>query len=116
MYAYDVMILKLAKNSTKPFLKIRESSPVLGAKLTTIGLGVTNTGLSEFPVRLNEVELGYVQNDQCQVFHTDDVEISNDMLCTMGDKKDACIGDGGGPLFIKGSSVEDDELVGTFSV
>lgn len=120
-FAYNIMILKLQHSSASPILKLRRD-PVGQGRFTTIGLGAVTTHYgttttsqnSVFADKLQEIELGYVDRDQCQEKHG--WYISDDMLCASEPMKDACTGDGGSPLLVKGDSYEDDELVGTVSV
>lgn len=111
--AYDLMLVKLNGKSNKPFVKIRNAEPNPEERLTVIGFGNSILGSRPvIPEKLLEVELGYISQEQCQEMHFP-TRLSNDMLCALESGKDACSGDSGGPLFIKGETYEQDELVGT---
>lgn len=114
-YSHDIMLLKLTEASTKPPVKLRKT-PILetsnnNTRLTTIGFGGSNV----FSDTLQETSLNYMDNDQCQEEHGLDVWISDDMMCATESGTSTCNGDGGGPLFLKGLTPEEDELVGTVS-
>ncbi|KAL3909366.1 MAG: hypothetical protein SGILL_008115 [Bacillariaceae sp.] len=102
-----------------------------------MGFGVTNfTGSNETDYELADylqvIDLTYIPNDQCETSRVPDSTeeylkwgyqdyITDDMLCAMDkDTKDStigdtCLGDSGGPLVKKGSSPNNDVLVGVSS-
>lgn len=88
-YSNDIMLIKLKESSTKPYVKLRREIPSAQARLTTIGLGVLNSLASLAPSRLQEVELGYIENDKCQEIYGSNALISEDMLCAKEPQKDA---------------------------
>ena len=84
------MIVKLKNKSTKPYIKLNPDSPHEGQELTVIGFGDTDKGSGSvvIPTVLNQVDVTYITNEQCQSMHLDRYEISDDMICAMGDNKD----------------------------
>ena len=113
--AYDVMLVKLASDSKKPTIKLRKLDPKLNTSLAVIGFGDSILSYKiDLPDVLQEVELKYIDQDSCQAMHGP-TQISEDMMCTHTIGKDACSGDSGGPLILKGDSYDKDELVGVVS-
>lgn len=104
--AFDLMMLKLNHTSIKPILKLRPNVTE-GKTFGTIGLG------QEITSDLQEVEFEYTDNDKCQEKHGWQYDIIGSHICAES-SKDSCFfgGKGGSPLFIKGGSYEEDELVG----
>lgn len=110
----DIMILHLDRPSRNQFIQLRRRSVNDGQALTVIGFGDTDpTARTEIPDQLQEVELDYVSTSDC-----DDVYggvLTQDMMCAYARDADSCSGDSGGPLFVKGSTADEDELVGIVS-
>jgi hypothetical protein len=89
LFSNDLMIMKLKQKSTKPFVKLSQYSPEDGEELTVIGFGDTMTGSAlVIPTELNEVQLNYVNNDDCQDMHGSS-SISDDMMCALEKNKDS---------------------------
>lgn len=108
-FSYDIMLLKLQYNSTKPYLKLDERGTIYG--LNAIGFGATSTNFSTaFPTALQQKTLIYIENDLCQEKYGTNVTISDDMLCTSVGSYS--YGDNGGPLI---SKYEFDRLIGITS-
>jgi hypothetical protein len=82
--------------------------PYVGEKLMVAGWGATNKQRSEYPNRLREVALDFIDNDACSSKWSPwwcpwCRPISPDvMLCAWdpNEEKDSCSGDSGGPLFV----------------
>jgi trypsin len=119
---YDVGLLKMetpATSSALATINALSSAYSSGDTFTAIGWG--DMGGGNFPNELQEVNLQYITNQACAAF--DDPQgvvtyqdfIYPDMMCAYSLGKDACFGDSGGPLFIKGSSASTDLIVGITS-
>ena len=137
----DFWIIKLFGRATKhtPIkLNAADHIPFFeSSKLSVTGWGATATG-EGFNNTLQEATVQYVSNDKCEKAkgtiddefdenHADALdnekasyrgEIFRDMLCAKRDMAsggDACWGDSGGPIFIKGASAKSDLQVGITS-
>jgi trypsin len=120
--SFDIALLKLHRASTiipvrlnaDPTIPLDETS-----KLTVLGWG--NDGSGYYPDLLQEAVVQYVPNDVCKEAGAGDATTSyepwlkDDMICALGDNTDACAGDSGGPLIVKGDNSSEDLLVGTVS-
>lgn len=114
-FRYDIMMFQLKDETPHPYIRLRKEE-VKGGKLTVIGFGDTDIGPGlSLATTLNEVELDYVDNDTCDEGHGGNGDVTDDMMCAAGDSKDSCIGDSGGPLFVRGDKVAEDRLVGLVS-
>lgn len=111
----DLMIIKLTSASAYSPVNLDDNTQDLsaGTDVTTIGWGSTFYGGFGSPV-LREVELDIVSNQECAEQYGGG-QITSDMLCAARLGKDSCQGDSGGPLIVKGSSAENDVLVGLVS-
>lgn len=111
----DIILFLLDEESTHPPIQLKRDR-IDGGSFTVIGFGDTDKGdKMDLADELMEVELGYVDNDTCDDGHGGKGEVMEDMMCAAGDDKDSCIGDSGGPLIMKGNSIEEDRLVGVVS-
>jgi hypothetical protein len=87
--AYDVMIMKLKDESTKPYVKLSPNSPDDGQELTVIGFGNLLAGSDTLiPTMLQEVQLNYLTNEECQDMYGQH-RISDDMMCASEKDKDS---------------------------
>ena len=133
----DFYVIKLfGKSMHHSHIKINDADHVPffeGSQLTVIGWGSTTVEQESFTSELQEASVRYVSNKICEAaegtvdFDDDTVDdrfelwetyqggISNDMLCAKGEGGDACWGDSGGPIFIKGSTAASDLQVGITS-
>jgi hypothetical protein len=85
----DIMIMKLKDKSTKPYIKLNPNSTDDGQELTVIGFGDTLKGYGlVIPTELQEVQLNYLTNEECQDMHRR-YTISDDMMCALGKEKDS---------------------------
>ena len=96
-----------------------EQAPVTvsGTKMTVMGfgdLGGNGGGRLQLSTELMETEVAYVDPGTCAKAHSPD-PITADMLCASEPGTDACYGDSGSPLILKGDSITDDSLVGLVS-
>lgn len=100
-----------------------ESVPELGDNLLVMGFGDTKAGFFAFnvPEIIQEAEVPYVTNQECNKKNRYDGEITDQMLCAgIIDQggKDACQGDSGGPLVLRTTTPDNnvvDEIVGIVS-
>lgn len=115
----DIMVYYLEEPVTNvPYLRL-ERTPVttVGERMTVIGFGDTrasDTGRLFLSDILMEAEVAYVDSDTCAVAHQTD-PVTDDMLCASEANTDACYGDSGGPLILKGDTVVQDTMVGIVS-
>ncbi|XP_035211305.1 serine proteinase stubble-like isoform X2 [Stegodyphus dumicola] len=109
---YDVALLKLNKavryqENVVPICLPRKDWNFQGWKGIITGWGKTDAGLSNrYGTRLlQKVDVPIITNDQCETWHREkgiDITISPEMMCAGYEegKKDACVGDSGGPLIV----------------
>jgi len=120
----DIAIYELAdeipEGSSLPPIKLGQT-PVSqeGTDMTVIGFGDIDPGpdtvLSD---TLLETTVDYVPNGECfnqMILNGGFDPINPTMLCGYREGEDSCQGDSGGPLFLKGDTLEEDELVGLVS-
>ena len=114
----DAMILKLEERASvaKP-IKVNlagknEEKLDDNDKLYVMGWGSTDRKGNKYPDRLQEVQVKYVE--ECEDIYPEE-EITSDMMCAGQRKKDACFGDSGGPLIVRGRNPDDDVQVGIVS-
>jgi trypsin len=107
-----------------PLVKLNagNSYPVTGTTAHVIGWGNLSTDGFQLPDVPYEVNVDVISNADCEEMKQDGesyraygYEISNDMICTYTDRKDACQGDSGGPLIIKGNDASQDVQIGIVS-
>jgi trypsin len=126
----DYMIYQLERSvevdATVITLNERSSSPSKGETLVALGWGNTKTnGQYVGSKDLLEVGVGYIPNSDCKersgYVGKDYIryrsQVTDNMLCALGNGKDGCQGDSGGPLVIEGSDSKGrkDVLVGLVS-
>jgi trypsin len=118
-FGYDVVLLYLEESVDVPFIQLDPTEVTRdGTRLTVIGFGDTDAGFGvELSDSLLETEMEYINNRDCDEMHGDINDVTDDMLCAGPgrDNGDSCGGDSGGPLFLKGNSIEEDRLVGIVS-
>lgn len=123
---YDFALLRLKSPVTNQYLldsmmdlgKVVEVDAMIdngdiSQAVTAIGLGrLYDDG--PMPKSLQEVEISYIKNESCKRFFGD---VPNHMMCAKSyqGKKDACTGDSGGPLIVKGNLPHDDVQIGVTS-
>jgi secreted trypsin-like serine protease len=118
-FNFDIMIYYLEQPVTNaPYLTLgKDPIETVGQRLTVVGFGDTRGGgsgrlfLSDV---LMETEVAYVDLQTCAKAHEGD-PITDDMLCAKESDTDACFGDSGGPLILRGDAIEQDSLVGLVS-
>lgn len=94
----DLMLIKLTKSSTAPFVPWNNVSsvPADGSSVKVIGFGRTVEDGVRSDV-LQEANLNVVNFTTCNAEYG--FLIESKMLCAAADGKDSCRGDSGGPLF-----------------
>jgi len=118
----DIAILKLKEPVTDPELLQSivsldlsgdySKNLVPGEALTAIGLGQLREE-GDVSTFLQEVEVGYVPRQKCyEIFKGG---INEDAMCAWTKGQDACGGDSGGSLIIKGNDAQTDVQVGIIS-
>ena len=109
----DIMIHHLKRASSNQYIQLQKS-PIdkAGEPLTVVGFGTTDASRSQIPDQLQEVVVNFVDRDECNEVYG---MVTSDMLCAAKPGADSCSGDSGGPLFMKGNSVDEDRLVGLVS-
>eukprot|EP00544_Gedaniella_sp_CCMP2646_P009510 CAMPEP_0202485578 /NCGR_PEP_ID=MMETSP1361-20130828/4393_1 /ASSEMBLY_ACC=CAM_ASM_000849 /TAXON_ID=210615 /ORGANISM="Staurosira complex sp., Strain CCMP2646" /LENGTH=418 /DNA_ID=CAMNT_0049114525 /DNA_START=80 /DNA_END=1336 /DNA_ORIENTATION=+ len=119
---YDVALLKIETPATSsPLATINALSSAYSNGNTFTAIGWGDMGGGNFPNELQEVNVQYMTNEACKAFNdpqgvvTYQDFIYPDMMCAYSLGKDACFGDSGGPLLIKGNSANTDLIVGITS-
>jgi len=127
---FDVMLMKLARPSTRPLAKINHDSTVPvkqpGGRneITIIGLGNTDSdGTWPKPKDLQQVHVNYLPYDECidvENYNLDyKYELLPHMICVEGagvyGDRGQCYGDSGGPYILMGSNYTEDVQVGIVS-
>lgn len=124
---YDFALLRLKDPVKNPYLldsmmnldKVVDVDAMiangeLSESVTAIGLGrLSDDG--PLPDFLQEVELNYMSNERCKRFFGD---VPNEMMCAKSYASttgDACTGDSGGPLIVKGNLPHQDVQIGVTS-
>jgi trypsin len=115
---YDVALLRLARPTTAPEVRVIGSSPAElalddpGAPATVVGWGATRSGSSTASRWLREVDVPVVSDASCAASYpigfTDEYGFpleyhASNMICAGLPEggKDSCQGDSGGPLLVK---------------
>ena len=115
----DFAILTLDRPSSKPHVKVlgltvKGRMPPLGTAVTSIGYGLAyrpdqlSAGLTFYPVDLMENTLFLTTMNNTSLI-TDGKPYS---LPASGNQRGTCLGDSGGPLLLKGPSMDRDVVIG----
>ena len=102
-FSNDLMLFKLSEKCTsvKPVILSDDFDLIENEQVTVLGWGVTIESGSGSRI-LREVDLSYVSAEECAGENYDYGDIVEDnMVCAVGDMKDACFGDSGGPMILK---------------
>ncbi len=115
----DIAIIKLNKAVTSvPFVKINRNAsiPLATRSLTAIGLGYTSDEAVDRADYLMEVSMKPVSFQTCKnVTSFGDAIVVDELMLCAGGAKDTCLGDSGGPLFVRGNIARNDVQVGITS-
>lgn len=114
----DFMLAYLARPSTHTPVKLDDGSNDLisGSDLTVMGWGVSSFDSDILSDVLREVEVDYIPRSLCRLAYIFAIGgVSEDMICARRNGQDACRGDSGGPLIIKGNDATEDIQVGIVS-
>eukprot|EP00956_Cyclotella_meneghiniana_P003256 scaffold3951_cov69-Cyclotella_meneghiniana.AAC.19 len=121
---FALLFLERATMSKVDYITINHDrdQPKRFRSVKVLGWGDTKVARSGSNV-LNQVNLRVIPNSRCNKVEgywgdmhvTYEGYISDSMMCAALKDKDACQGDSGGPAIIKGSSGDDDLLVGLVS-
>ncbi len=123
---YDMALIVLSKpvkNAVQVVTVNDDSSfPSTGTTARVMGWGNRVTNGFDLPDVPHMADLEVVSNQQCKdiekwgdSYGNLQYDITNDMICTYTEKKDACQGDSGGPLVVKGNDASQDVLIGVVS-
>ena len=104
----DIALLELAQVSSHPTMPVTENYVSSGTTATVIGWGAKaydtfRQESSDYPVKLNEVDVPVVSNSTCNSLQSYNGTIVDSMLCAGLEEggKDSCAGDSGGPLMVE---------------
>mmetsp|Transcript_5971 Transcript_5971/g.9119 ORF Transcript_5971/g.9119 Transcript_5971/m.9119 type:complete len:307 (-) Transcript_5971:290-1210(-) len=115
----DIGILKLrtaVRQVTPATYNGDVSIPYDWQAVTTIGMGKTLSG--RFSKSLMEIEINAIPHSQCNRFDSYNGQIDKQkMICAgvNGGGQDACSGDSGGPLIVRGKDAKQDVVAGVIS-
>jgi hypothetical protein len=109
-FVHDFTVLKLKDASSIPYVSLNRDPmlPVDGQTVTAMGLGFIHPEDDARPDVLQEVDLNYLPNDQCELAEDSDESfegrIHSTHMCTFvqpDNTKDACAFDSGGPIIMQ---------------
>lgn len=107
----DAVVIKLSGESRRRFVKLNHDTNMLGLgndgdAFTVLGWGSLDANGTIFANVLQEVNLGYIANDECKQRGVP--VVTNQMICAVdldndGITEDSCYGDSGGPMILSNS-------------
>lgn len=107
----DLALVKLSFNLTADRPKeispiaIANEVPKAGSVTSIAGWGSTNSSASyDFAEELQITQVSVVEQSKCKAAYGEE-RITPAMLCAGSERKDACLGDAGGPLVYRGNAV-----------
>jgi trypsin len=120
-YDHDLMVMKLAVPSNKAYIKLNSNHDIPNSSssgsnrtMWIMGFGDTDqTAAQALSTTLQVASVQYVPTSTCLEAYQKFSPITDDMICAAQSGKDACGGDSGGPLIMRGNSTARDLLVGT---
>ncbi|KAJ8903046.1 hypothetical protein NDN08_006361 [Rhodosorus marinus] len=117
---HDVGILALAEELPNiPPLKISFSKPPSGIDSIAIGFGRYETNQPHLDGTLNYAPSVVVTTENCNFLELNGFNGDEDLICSYPNFNNSgatiCHGDSGGPLMVRGGSVEDSYLIGVAS-
>lgn len=101
---YDVMVLKLDEEYSEQPVNLKLSKTKWSATdtFTVVGWGTTDSKIYKVSDKLQEVEVQYIDFDDCEKFWKNyGVPSLKSYFCAYANGKDSCYGDSGGPIFTK---------------
>lgn len=113
----DIMLVRLKEPSTFTPIELDYGvNPDIGTNVTLMGWGTENE-VAVIPNNiLLETSVLISDKDTCTSnYAAVNVPITDNMICAASPGADACLGDSGGPLIIKGDNSTQDKLVGIIS-
>lgn len=125
-FRYDIALVSLQRRVETTSLATLNAIPNLASKgddLTVVGYGANlakRNSEFDFPDVFQEGNVKYLTNAACSSYEVMgktlyEDSIHSEMMCAEGDGVDACVGDSGSPLVIRGNSPNDDVQVGVVS-
>jgi len=114
----DYMLVYLAIPSTYAPVKLDDGFVDLdpGLDLTVMGWGVSSYNSEILSDVLKEVEVDYMPRSICRLAYIFSIGgVTKEMICARRNGQDACKGDSGGPLIVKGKDSTEDVQVGIVS-
>eukprot|EP01025_Chloroclados_australasicus_P048049 TRINITY_DN5431_c0_g2_i1.p1 TRINITY_DN5431_c0_g2~~TRINITY_DN5431_c0_g2_i1.p1 ORF type:complete len:582 (+),score=55.95 TRINITY_DN5431_c0_g2_i1:64-1809(+) len=109
----DIALLQLSQQSRVPWvqLAVNEDNLYVGADMMVMGWGRTEDG-SRADV-LQHVKMDFVAEEECNSLWNG--AVLDSMFCAGGGAFDACDGDSGGPIVLRGKDNEEDIQIGIVS-
>ncbi|XP_065354451.1 seminase-like [Calliphora vicina] len=102
----DVAVLKLRRPVTGPGIRptglcTKNWQP--GATVKVSGWGLTNENAKNVPTQVRTANVRVIAKSKCSEMYRRQTSLTNSMFCAaIPGRKDACLGDSGGPAFING--------------
>ena len=114
---FDTMLVFMNGTSTATPVRVNNNDrlPIHGSMLTVIGYGYDAEW--DLPEVLQEADVRYTRNSECDDLidedgTTLDGDLFGDMMCAGSDGRDACYGDSGSPLILRGEEESEDIQMG----
>eukprot|EP00058_Branchiostoma_floridae_P003213 XP_002588701.1 hypothetical protein BRAFLDRAFT_287422 [Branchiostoma floridae] len=107
---HDIMLIEVSSpfnlNSWVSPVSVPTSMVSVGTTLTVTGWGNTLSSGTNYPDKLQKVDVPYISRSDCNAASAYDGEITANMFCAgyMSGGKDSCQGDSGGPV-VRGGRV-----------
>lgn len=120
----DIGLLVLARDVEFRPVNLAQPNASFPQSFTVLGFGTTSVGWSMMSDVLREVQVPAIPKGKCQrmwnakallTYPPMKIQITKRQVCSAGGIKDACSGDSGGPLIVKGVNRTEDVLYGITS-